>query len=117
MKRRLIFIAGLFSLGVGWIGVVLPLLPATPFFLMSAACFYRSSLRMHRWLTHQKIIGPYLTNYENKQMARRDKYITLTILWAGILFSVSRVDTLWVKGLLLVIAIGVTIHLTSLKSI
>lgn len=41
---------------------------------------------MHRWLTHQKIIGPYLTNYENKQMARRDKYITLTILWAGILF-------------------------------
>lgn len=117
MKNRLIFIAGLISLGVGWIGIFLPLLPTTPFLLMAGACFYRSSPKMHRWLINQKRIGPYLTNYENKQMARRDKQITLTILWIGILFSAWVVDPVWLKILLLGIAVGVTWHLSSLKSI
>lgn len=117
MKNRLIFLLGILSLGVGWLGVFLPLLPATPFFLMSATCFYRSSPRMHRWLMRQKIVGEYIKNYENKQMARRDKQVTLVILWAGILLSVYLVDLLPLKLLLIAIACGVTWHLLTLKSV
>lgn len=72
---------------------------------------------MHAWLLGQKRIGPYIENYEKKQMARRDKQVTLVILWAGVLFSVWLVDSVWVKGLLLAIASGVTAHLVRLKSV
>jgi uncharacterized membrane protein YbaN (DUF454 family) len=67
---------GFVFLGVGALGVVLPLLPATPFVLLSAACFARSSERWHRWMMANETFGPMIRNWEtNRCISRRIKMI------------------------------------------
>ena len=58
---------GFVFLAIGAAGVVLPLLPATPFILLSAACFARSSERWHRWLLSNETFGPMIRNWEEKR--------------------------------------------------
>ena len=57
-------ILGFVLLGIGAAGVVLPLLPATPFVLLAAACFARSSERWHQWLLKNETFGPMILNWE-----------------------------------------------------
>ena len=58
---------GFIFLGLGALGVVLPLLPTTPFVLVSAACFARSSEKWHRWLLANETFGPMIRNWEDKR--------------------------------------------------
>lgn len=58
---------GFVFLGLGAIGIVLPLLPTTPFVLLSAACFARSSERWHRWLLANETFGPMIRNWEERR--------------------------------------------------
>ena len=58
---------GFVFLGLGALGIVLPLLPTTPFVLLSAACFARSSERWHRWLLANETFGPMIRNWEDKR--------------------------------------------------
>jgi len=58
---------GFVFLGLGALGIVLPLLPTTPFVLLSAACFARSSERWHRWLLANETFGPMIRNWEEKR--------------------------------------------------
>ena len=117
VKRALFFIGGTISLVLGMSGLFLPLLPTTPFILLSAACFLRSSRKMYDYVTHHKIFGRYIRNYEKGVMEKKDKYRTLAILWIGIIFSAFVIDKIMVKVILLAIAVGVTIHLNSLKAV
>ena len=57
---------GAFFLLLGAAGVILPLLPTTPFVLLAAGCFARSSPRLHRWLLDSALFGPVLRDWENK---------------------------------------------------
>jgi uncharacterized membrane protein YbaN (DUF454 family) len=70
---------GFVFLGIGAAGVVLPLLPATPFVLLSAACFARSSERWHRWMLANETFGPMIRNWESSRC------ISLRIKAIGIL--------------------------------
>jgi uncharacterized membrane protein YbaN (DUF454 family) len=73
---------------LGAIGIVLPLLPTTPFLLAAAACYYKSSERMHRWLLNNKWFGEYIRNYqEGKGLTKKTKITALTVLWVTIGFS------------------------------
>jgi uncharacterized membrane protein YbaN (DUF454 family) len=73
---------------LGTIGLVLPLLPTTPFLLAAAACYFKSSPRMHRWLLNNKWFGEYIRNYtEGKGLTKRTKITALSVLWATITFS------------------------------
>lgn len=107
------------ALTVGVIGIVTPLLPTTPFLLLSAACFARSSERLYRWLLGHRWFGPAIRNYRShRAVTLRSKVSALALLWAAIGYAVLAVaQTWWLRGLLLAIALGVTAHLLHLKTL
>ena len=87
--RGIWFIAGSICLILGAIGIVLPILPTTPFLLASAACYYKSSSRMHQWLINNKWFGEYIRNYqEGRGIPKKTKITALIILWVTIGISV-----------------------------
>lgn len=117
-KRVLYFVAGTISLALGGVGVFLPILPTTPLLLLSLACYYKSSKRMHYWMINNKWFGSYLRNYaEGKGISLKAKLFTTSLLWILITYSVFyAVNNIIVQLVLLTIAIGVTIHLTKLPT-
>jgi uncharacterized membrane protein YbaN (DUF454 family) len=87
--RALWLTAGTICVVCGAIGIVLPILPTTPFLLAAAACYFKSSPRMHRWLLNNKYFGEYIRNYtEGKGLTVRTKITALTVLWATIVVSI-----------------------------
>jgi uncharacterized membrane protein YbaN (DUF454 family) len=118
LKKVIPIVAGTISLGLGAVGVFLPILPTTPFLLLSAACYYKGSERMHRWLLNNKLFGSYVRNYkEGKGISRTAKILTLLMLWVTICFSaVYMVRNLPIQLVLFVIAIAVTIHVITLPT-
>lgn len=119
MVARLLFtILGTVFLLVGILGAVLPLLPATPFLLLASACYVRGSPALHRWLMNHTYLGTYITNIkEHRGMPRKAKIITLAVLWASLLFSLSRVDAWFVDATLLMVGLGVTALIVRLKTV
>ena len=108
---------GTLSLVVGIIGIFLPVLPTTPLLLLAAWCYYRGSRRMYHWLMSHPHLGAYLRNFtERKVIPLHAKVVTLTLLWASLLFCAYILAPIWLKCLMIAIAIGVTIHILSYKS-
>ena len=65
--RNVFFVVlGMLSVALGTAGIVLPLLPTTPFLLLSAYLFAKSSPRWHDWLVNHKHLGPYIHAWRNK---------------------------------------------------
>lgn len=104
---------GCLSLALGLLGIPLPMLPTTPFLLLAAACFARSSPRLLRWLLTNRLFGRYLRNYcEKKGVPARVKTVTLALLWITIGLSAALAAGRWdVRIGLLAIAAGVTVHI------
>ena len=112
--RALLIVAGSISLVLGAVGIFIPVLPTTPFLLLSAACYMRSSERLLNWLLNNKWFGSYIRNYqEGKGIPKKTKIITLSILWITILYSTCFVvdEILIAQVALLLVAAGVSIHL------
>ncbi len=118
-QKGLYVLAGTIFLGLGCSGIVLPVLPTTPFLLLSAACYYKGSERMHRWMLNNKWFGGYIKNYkEGKGISLRTKIFTLALLWIFISYSAFFVlRILLVQIVLSVIAIGVSIHIVRLPTL
>lgn len=106
-------IAGAILVGIGILGMFLPLLPTTVFLLMAAWCFARSSPKYYHWLHHNKYFGSIIRNYrQGNGIALSSKISSITILWVSILYSILyATDSLPVRIILAAIAVGVTIHL------
>ena len=119
LKRALLVAAGSFFVALGTIGIFIPLLPTTPFLLLAAYCYLRSSERLHTWLLTNRWFGEYLRNYQDgRGVPVRAKAGTLALLWATITISaVLFVDSLLVRGVLLAIAIVVSVHVLMLKTL
>jgi uncharacterized protein len=117
--RVVYLVAGSISLGLGILGIPLPLLPTTPFLLLSAWLFARSSKRFYWWLINHRYFGETIRNYREKGGVRsRVKIGAISLLWITIgISAVFVVELWWVRGLLLAIAIGVTWHIHSLKTL
>lgn len=118
MKRFFLLGLGFFFLGLGILGMFLPILPTTPFLLLASAMFLRSSEKWSNWLLNHKTFGKPIRNYmEHKAVSKKSRIFALVLLWPTILISASMVDRFWLKTLLIAIALGVTIHLMSLKTL
>lgn len=110
---------GFLSVGLAAAGIVLPLLPTTPFLLLAAACFLRSSDRLHRWLIGHRWFGSYIRDYrEYGGITRRAKTGTLVLLWLSLGYGIIRVaGSAWLRVLLLLIGTGVTVHVLRLRTV
>jgi len=117
MKRILLTIIGFLCLGLGTLGVIVPVLPTTPFVLLAALCFSYSSKKFHNWLRKNRIFGQYIENYYTKQgISISLKVASITFLWIGLIVSMVIVRTVWIYVLLGIIGIGVTTHLLFIKT-
>ena len=118
IKKWFYVLAGLTSLGVGAVGVFVPLLPTIPFLLLAAACFLRSSDRLYQWLMNHRIFGSYIRNYrEHRAMSITSKILVISLLWITIGYSILQVvQILVIQIILFMIAFGVTIHIITLKT-
>ena len=115
--KLILIVSGIISLILGFIGIFLPVLPTTPFVLLAASCFAKSSDKFYYWLINNKIFGSYIKDYrEQKGIPLRVKIFAISFLWATILTSFYFMPLLWVKLLLIIVAIGVTIHLVSIRT-
>jgi uncharacterized membrane protein YbaN (DUF454 family) len=117
--RALLIVAGTASLSLGAIGIFVPLIPATPFLLLAAACYMRSSERLHNWLLNNRWFGEYIKNYQaGRGIPMKTKIIAIAFMWAAILYStLFVVDEIFIaQVVLLAIAAGVSVHLIRLPT-
>jgi hypothetical protein len=104
---------------IGFIGIFLPVLPTTPFLLLAAILYARSSKKFYHWLLNNKIFRKYVTNYKEKRgITIKSKIITLSLLWITISISaLIFVSNIFMKAGLFLIAIMVTIHILWIKTL
>jgi uncharacterized membrane protein YbaN (DUF454 family) len=119
IHKGLLVITGTVAVVLGAIGVFVPLLPTTPFLLLAAACFIRSSERLYGRLIHHRWFGSYIQNYrEHRAMTLRAKVAGLVLLWTVIGYSaLAVVSAWWLRLILVLVAVAVTVHLLHLKTL
>ncbi|WP_425548609.1 YbaN family protein [Allohahella marinimesophila] len=99
------------------LGIVLPLLPTTPFLLLAAACFLRSSPEFHGWLVGHPHLGKYIEYYlGGRGMPFRAKVYTLAMLWSTMALSAWLVSNRWVSLTLLITGLAVSVHMARLPT-
>lgn len=106
-------------MGLGILGIFLPLLPTTPLLLLAAACYARSSERFYNWLLYNKWFGNYVRNYqERKGVPLKVKALSVSLLWLTIGYSVAFVvHSPLVRVILILVALGVTTHILSIRTL
>lgn len=116
--RWMLIVAGMICVALGAIGVILPGLPTTPFLLLAAYCFARSSERFHGWLVNHRWLGSYVRNFESGQgMTRRAKAATLLVMWLS--FGVTIiffVPVVWGQVGMVLLAAAVSIYIVRLPT-
>ncbi len=103
---------------LGIIGIIVPILPTTPFLLLAAVCYIRSSQRFYDWLLNNRFLGLYIKNYtQGKGMPLRAKIFTVILLWITIGLSMwFAVQGVVIRVILILVAVGVTIHIVRIKT-
>jgi uncharacterized membrane protein YbaN (DUF454 family) len=97
--------------------VVVPVLPTTPFVLVAAFCFYTGNRKLHDWLQNNRVFGQYIENYKNKRgITLTLKVASIAFLWTSLIISAVFAQTIWVRIVLALVGIGVSIHLLMIKT-
>ena len=118
LSRTLLMAGGTLCVALAVLGLFLPVLPTTPFLLLAAVCYARSSERFYHWLVTNRWFGAYIRNYrEGRGIPLWHKVLAISLLWLTIGYAAWSVAHLWwVKGILLGVAVAVTIHLLKTKT-
>ncbi len=111
--RWLLIAVGWISFALGIVGIFLPVLPTTPFLLLSALCFAKSSARFYNWLLNHRWFGPYILNWKkNGTIPFKTKIIALTLLTISLGSSIAFfVRPIPLKIMLATIGIAVAVYL------
>ncbi|MDR2968748.1 MAG: YbaN family protein [Tannerellaceae bacterium] len=117
-RKTLYIILGSISLVLGTLGIFLPLLPTTPFYLLTAWLYMRSSSKLYGRVMNNNCFGTVVRNFqEDKSIPLRTKIVIVAMLWITILLSAFlAVSVWWIRLLLFVVAIGITIHVLSYRT-
>ncbi len=118
IKAALVSIGTLF-VALGFIGIFVPGLPTTPFLLLAAWCYARSSERFYHWLLTNRWFGEYIKNYQRgRGMRLRDKVVVLLMMWTTMGWTIVYiVPVWWGKLMLLAVAVGVIVHLLRIRTL
>lgn len=117
--KILYIILGTLSLALGILGIFLPLLPTTPFLLLTATLYFKSSPRLYNWLISQKHLGPYILQFrEHKAIPLRAKVVSVSLVWLTLSYCIFFVAPyIWLKIILFFLAIGISWHILSFKTL
>lgn len=117
-RNRLFFFSlGTTLLGIGAIGIVLPVLPTTPFVLASFFCFAKSSRKAEQWILSNRYFGSYIKNYQNRKGVPLDvKIKSLIFLWIMMIASMVYLNQYYLFWILTLVGLGVTAHILLLKT-
>jgi uncharacterized protein len=116
--RWMLIAAGMICVGLGAIGVILPGLPTTPFLLLAAYCFARSSEHFHAWLINHRWFGSYVRNFEEgRGMTRSAKATTVLIIWLSFgVTIVFFVPVVWGQVGMVLMAVTVSLYIVRLPT-
>ena len=116
--RMVLLVIGWLSVVLGVIGIFVPVLPTTPFLLLAAACFVRSSRRFYLWLVEHPRLGPWIRDYlEGQGIPLKGKVYALVLMWASISLSCFLVPLPWARGVMLTSAVLVSIYILRQKTL
>ncbi len=109
--RALLIAIGSIFLLLGLVGIFLPVLPTTPFLLLTAACYARGSETSYRWLLNSPLFGNYIRDWrEHRSLPLKSKVVILSLLWATIsLTAVYAIPSVPAKMAMFLVPIGVTL--------
>ena len=117
VKNLILVALGFIFVGLGAVGVAVPVLPTTPFILLAAVCFSASNRKFYDWLQKDRVFGQYIENYRTKQgISLGLKIASIAFLWAGLIISIIVVGTIWTRIALGIVGMGVTVHLLLIKT-
>jgi len=109
---------GWLSVALGVVGIFLPVLPTTPFLLLAAACFARSSPRFYHWLVDHPRLGPWIRDYlQGNGIPLKGKVYAIGLMWLSIGFSCWLVPLVWARGFMLISAGLVTVYIVRQKTL
>lgn len=119
MKNVCMKVMGLVALGLGLMGMFMPLLPTTPFLLLAAALFFRSSPRLYAWLLGHRTFGPYIRNFrEHKAIPLHTKIVSVSLVWLTLLYCAFGMGfPVWLSVFLLLLATVISWHILSYKTL
>ena len=118
--RIFLIIIGCISFGLGVAGIFLPMLPTTPFLLLSAAAWVKASPKLYEWLINHKVFGEYIRNYhEHRAIPLRVKIVSVSLVWLTIGYCIfAVVDKWWWAQLLMaLLATAISWHILSFKTL
>jgi hypothetical protein len=118
LVRVLFNLAGAIALGLGILGIFLPLLPTTPFVLLAAACFARGSERFHQWLLASPTFGPMVQEWEgHRSLPYRTKITAIVLMSLTMAISIAFfVGSVWLKVVLALFGFGLAVWMYRIPS-
>ncbi len=118
LLRYALFAIGWLSVVWGVIGIFLPVLPTTPFLLLAAACFARSSPRFYHWLVEHPRLGPWIRDYlDGNGIPLKGKVYAIGLMWLSIGLSCYLVPLIWARSFMLTSAVLVSIYILRQKTL
>lgn len=113
-RTRALEAMGAVLLALGFVGIFLPVLPTTPFVLAAAFCF-ASNPTMYAKIRDSPYFGEYFRAYkQGGTVSRRTRVKALAMVWVVMAVSIALLDETWLRIILLVICIAVTLHLLTI---
>lgn len=118
IRKTIYLILGILCTVLGFLGIILPVLPTTPFLLLASFLFLKSSKRLNHWINHHPVFGQYISDYQKyRGVDRKNKIRALVFTWLTMAFSIYKVSAIPLKIMLLCLLLGVTYHVTSLRTL